>query len=351
VVFEYDLDLQRRGTHRFETAPLLGDRDAFVRRIYQDLEGRWLASKSDAQAFLRDVRGYGGTLFDQLLPTELQRLLWKYRKELKHIRVLSTEPFVPWELVHLKSPQTGRLPRETLFLGQMGLVRWLFDGPGAADSLRCRPGKARYVIPDYPERRYQLVEPAAERRFMEATFGATAVDPHPGPVSKLLRTRGAFDLLHFAGHGVATGGATQDAKLLLEGWLDPNTPAGVDPYLPEFLLATTVRQEANLAKPDDRVRPLVFLNACQVGRLGHQLSSIGGFAESFIIAGAGAFVSSLWNVGDEPAATFGMAFYNRLKAGDTVAAAAAAAREKARLAGDATWLAYVVYAHPDAKLT
>jgi CHAT domain-containing protein len=143
-----------------------------------------------------------------------------------------------------------------------------------------------------------------------------------------------------------------DAKVLLQGRIDPEaSAAGHDPYLQEHLLSTTVRQEARLANPDQTVRPLVFLNACQVGRLGHQLSSLGGFADSFIKAGAGAFISSLWNVGDQPAATFGMTFYARLKAGDTVAVASVAVREAAREARDASWLAYVVYAHPDARLT
>ena len=40
----------------------------------------------------------------------------------------------------------------------------------------------------------------------------------------------------------------------------------------------------------------------------------------------------------------------RLKRGKTIANAAIAARDKARNAGDATWLAYVAYAHPDAEL-
>jgi hypothetical protein len=349
VIFEYELDLLEGGVHPFSTNVLPGDRDAFVRRIYQDLENRWLATDEDAAAFLRDVRGYGGELFDQLFPEELQRMLWTNRNKLKHIRVLSTEPFVPWELVHLKNPATGRLPRDTIFMGQMGLVRWLVAATGPATTLRRREGKVRYLIPDYPDR-WELAEPAAERAFLERTFAATGVEPHSGPVSKLLRSRGSFDILHFAGHGVATGGDTADAKILLQGRVDPDVPVGQDAYVQEYLLATTVRQEGDLADPAAAARPLVFLNACQVGRLGHQLSSLGGFADSFIKAGAGAFVSSLWNVGDEPAAEFGKTFYRRLKAGDTVSQAAVTAREKARAADDATWLAYVVYAHPDAKM-
>jgi len=121
-------------------------------------------------------------------------------------------------------------------------------------------------------------------------------------------------------------------------------------YVTDPLPSRLIRQEGNLAGPDDAVRPLVVLNACQVGRAGLQLTSIGGFADAFIHAGAGSFVSSLWAVGDEPAASFTTEFYRRLKAGATIAKASVAAREKARAAGDATWLAYVVYAHPDAKL-
>ena len=347
VVFEYELDLNEGGTHRFTSRPLTGDRDGFVKRIYADLEQRWTLNRADVIAFQRDIRGYGGMLWDELFPPELQRLLWRSRDKLRNIRVLSTEPFIPWELVHLKSPQTGRLPRETRFFGQMGLVRWLFDAPGAALGVRSRSGRVRFVIPDYPVSGYQLSEPAVERAFLEQSLGAAAVAPHPNPVFAMLSKRGAFDILHFAGHGVAAGGEVSDAKLLLEGYLANGSE---DSYQEEHLLATTVRQEANLAKRTDPVRPLVFLNACQAGRLGRQLTSLGGFASAFIMAGAGAFVSSLWNVGDEPASTFGIAFYERLLAGDTIAEATVAARERARSAGDATWLAYVVYGHPDAKL-
>ncbi len=81
------------------------------------------------------------------------------------------------------------------------------------------------------------------------------------------------------------------------------------------------------------------------------MTTTGGFAKSFIEARAGAFVSSLWSILDEPASEFTEAFYNALLAGKTLAEAAIAGRDRARSAGDATWLAYVVYGNPAATLT
>ena len=56
-------------------------------------------------------------------------------------------------------------------------------------------------------------------------------------------------------------------------------------------------------------------------------------------------------MGDEPALTFTERFYAELKKGKTLAKATIAARKKAREAGDATWLAYVVYGDPHTKIT
>lgn len=96
---------------------------------------------------------------------------------------------------------------------------------------------------------------------------------------------------------------------------------------------------------------MVFLNACQAGRAGYKLTGIGGFAQAFLKGGAGAFVGTLWSVGDEPAFSFGQAFYDALLGGKDISEATLLARDAARTAGDATWLAYAVYVHPHATLT
>jgi CHAT domain/Ternary complex associated domain 7 len=344
--YDYELDLLEGGAYKYSSSPIKGDRDAYVNGIYRYLEETWVRTKGDLKDFRDEVRAYGGELFDELFPGDLQARLWKHRSRLKNVRVLSTEPFIPWELVHLKNPSTGRLPGTTNFLAQMGLVRWLWNQPGAPVQLQIREGKAWYVVPEYPDPRYKLIETATEATFLSDMFGAKAVVPQRPRVMAVLTKRNKVDLFHFAGHGGATGGDVEDARILLQGRRDPQT----NDYVTDELSARRIYQEANLADPDAPIRPLVVLNACQAGRAGIQLTSIGGFAEAFIHAGAGAFVSSLWSVGDEPAATFTTEFYTRLKAGKTIADAVVSAREKARAANDATWLAYVVYAHPDARL-
>jgi hypothetical protein len=347
TVYDYDLDLLSEGTYQYSSAPL-GDRDTYVNGIYQHLEETWANSQQDITRFRNQVRAYGGELFDQLFPPELQRLLWKHRSKLKNIRVLSTEPFIPWELIHLKNPATGLLPGATIYLAQMGLVRWLANTTGAPVQLQIRPGKAWYVVPDYPDREWALPQTVTEAAFLTDTFQARPVPPRTDRVMALLKRRDRVDLFHFAGHGGATGGNVQDARIYLQGRIEPQPPPST--YITDELAARTIRQEGRIADPADPIRPIVVLNACQAGRAGIQLTSIGGFADAFIHAGAGAFISSLWSVGDEPAATFTTEFYEQLKNGHTIADATVAAREKARTAGDATWLAYVVYAHPDAKL-
>ncbi len=100
----------------------------------------------------------------------------------------------------------------------------------------------------------------------------------------------------------------------------------------------------------DGNRAVIVLNACQAGRLGFKLTGIGGFAQAFLKRGAGAFVGTLWSVVDQPARTFVETFYSELLKEASLAEATITAREEARQAGDATWLAYAVYGHPHARV-
>ena len=55
--------------------------------------------------------------------------------------------------------------------------------------------------------------------------------------------------------------------------------------------------------------PLVFLNACEVGRTTPSLVGAGGFASEFVTAGARCVIAPLWSVKDSLAHEVAVAFY------------------------------------------
>jgi hypothetical protein len=351
VQYRFELELPSLNVFCLhDSPPLQTRRDEYVKTLYKEIEDRYVstfdaaAQKADVEAFTAELQSYGVILFDQLFPLEIQQLLWKHRDALRSVRVVSTEPFVPWEIVHLREPgQPVDVDASPRFLGQMGLVRWLHNVNGLPPaSLRIREGRARYVIPDYPHPQWKLPMTAEERRYLEQNFQATPIEPQPNPLKAALAKPGTFDLLHFACHGEAESDAITHARIVLEGRVEGGQ------FVPTHMPASTVETFARL-KGADGVQPIVFLNACQAGRAGYQLTGIGGFAQAFLKAGAGAFVGTLWSVEDQPAFHFGKAFYDALRGGDTISEAAIKAREAAR-ATDATWLAYVVYGHPHGRV-
>ena len=258
-------------------------------------------------------------------------------------------------ILHLK-PKDGVIPNDpdpldpsrpkTWFLGQLGLVRWLHNTMLPPETLRVRKDRARYLIPQYADARYALPAAQEEKVFLEQQFKATACPSGPVDVRRLIRGPGAFDLLHFAGHGDATAQDISGSLILLSATPNPQPPP--DPWI-ETLEASIVEQTANLLGAEQN-RPLIVLNACRAGRAGWQLTKLGGFAKAFLARGAGLFIGALWSVGDAPARNFTEAFYAGLLLGKPVAEAAVNARETARKAKDATWLAYTVYGHPHATL-
>ncbi len=339
VVYEYALRLEQGGPIQRFTSPPLHDRVTFVRGLLGRVEEAWVDLGDRPAAFLAEIQDLGASLFEQLFPQEMQALLWRHRDRITDLLVYADEPYLPWELVHLKPP-VGRRQQEPRFLAQHGLVRWQFTG-FPPKTLHARSGRVRSLCPAYLDPAYALAGTEQEADYLAARLGAIPVKATPTDVRRLLR-RGDFDLLHFAGHGLADQSDIADAKVLLQGRKRGKT------VVPQYLSATNVTENGRWTAPG--TGPMVVINACQVGRGGEQLSTLGGFAKAFLDAGASAFVSSLWSVGDEPARTFIETFYDELLSGTPVALATVRARERARRAGDATWLAYVVYARPDATL-
>ena len=111
-------------------------RVAYVNGIYREIENHWQGQGGDSTRFARDLRTYGGMLYSQLFPEKLQAQLWEKRNQITSIQVISTEPFIPWELVYIKKPGQG-VSAQSKFLGQMGLVRGRSKPPARPASSAC----------------------------------------------------------------------------------------------------------------------------------------------------------------------------------------------------------------------
>jgi hypothetical protein len=313
-----------------------------VLKPYMDLFDHVEAgTKSDFAQLQIQLRSIGAKLFHTLFPEKLQRIFWENREQIRHIKLYCEEPDIPWEILHVCEPGKA-LPLETKFLGQMGLVRWLHKGMAAPVQLRIRSDRAWYITPTYPGN--DLKEAKLEGILLENLFDAKPVKPPTRPeVTKLLSAQGPFDLFHFAGHGKAREEEISGCCIELEA-AGPDTNKLLRDLTPDIVSALCQ------LRAEDGTRPIVVLNSCQDGKIGRHITGLGGFAPAFLESAAGVFVGAQWMIGDQPAFSFVKAFYEALHAGKNVSDAANAGREKALLDGDATYLAYVVYGDPFARL-
>lgn len=308
----------------------------YVESVYRRLTERALHNRDDVDLFARAVKGIGTDLARQLFPPELVRLLWDRRADIGVVEIKSWEPYIPWEIARLEHPDTRAADER--YLAEYGLVRSL---NGASRPRRLALADWRYLVADFPNG-YERPLTAERAVFTDLArqhgIAATPIPPEPDRVYDALNAPD-FDVLHICCHGEAAHDAIEQSVLCLGDRLRHGV---AEPFVVD---ATTVRSEARL----EARHPLVFLNACESGRLGPSLSAWSGWPRTFWDAGAGAFVGTSWPVRDVPARAFCEAFYGALVDGRTLAAAATEGRRAAQGCGDATWLAYKVYGRPAAR--
>jgi hypothetical protein len=327
----------------FLSAPLL-DRDggaaaselAFLQGTYERLSNKLLRSPVQARAFDAELRASAEDLCTQLLPPELRQLLWRERERVGTIRLMSWEPYVPWELLRLHDP--GSASGDDRYLGEHGLVRWL-SGRSAVRELALDDWS--YLAATYPNNPADdVVEDVAyfTQELPKRQIAPTRIAASYDALTDAL-AQPTYDVLHLACHGDAEHGQIDEATLYITDELAKGrvSPVGISARV----LGSVARLEAR--------RPLVFLNACSAGRTGLSLTAWGGWPKRLIDRGAGAVVGASWPVRDRASNAFATAFYDALLAGDTLATASSAARQASMASGDATWLAFKVFGDPQAR--
>jgi hypothetical protein len=350
IFYDYTLHSEALGLpyRRLHSKPLL-DRGGgpaatvltFVERIYERVT-KELKSFDDLTQLQRETRALGASLCQELFDPDVAKVLWPLRDRIKLVQIVSWEPYIPWELLRLQDPLSGEI--DDRFLCEYGLVRTLSDEmPPRALQM----GRWAYLGSSFPMGSFPPV--GAELDYFTKR-SPESLQGHGIMPMAIAATRdafydvlaeGDFDVLHISCHAESPHQSIERASLII----GDETPAG--DTRPRLVAVDTITVEAE-ARLRQR-RPLVFLNACETGRVGAVLTAWGGWPNVFLRKGAGAFVGSAWAVRDKPAAAFSTSFYNALLDGRTLAEAASAARAAAKKLGDASWLAFKVYGHPRAQ--
>ena len=297
---------------------------------------------------LEELRAIGVGLSRRLLSREVREFLWKHVGELDHLVIQTTGEFdIPWEIVYISDPGDtvdGKPVDLDQFLGMRGATRWVYN-TALPTSVRVGRGRAKYLCPSYRDRRLSLRFTQGEGQIVKSVFKAKVV--RPGDAASMAKViADGFDLLHFGGHGVWTA-APPDQRLLLARYRKTGAPPDGSSYS-----ATDLRRDLPARAMVDTTlpAPMVFLNACDVGRLDTSSPGLGGFPEAFLRGGVGVLVGCCWAVDDKVAGHFVHDFYDALKTTD-LAGAVSQARRKSLENADLSGLAYVAYAHPHTTVT
>ncbi len=317
------LNLKRFGPVRLRVSP-----KEYFQEFFKDIERLPLETERDEERAVRRLAAKGSQLFEALFPPDLQALLWTIRERIQEVQIQSEEPWIPWELCKLQGRENGRIVEGPFLCEAFAVTRWM---PGIGQKPLLSLNRIGLIVPEDSGLTYAR----DEREFVLSLANGRTVEEIPAnylDVTDALAA-GEYDGLHFSGHGVFRAPDPNHSGMELEDG---------DRLVPEDL-SGSVR---NLGA----AKPLVFLNACQLGRGGMSLTDMGGWAARFLEAGAGAFVGAYWNVYDESAFAFAKELYTRLLDGDSMGKAVHGARLAARDGGDPSWLAYTAFAHPEARI-
>lgn len=291
--------------------------------------------KSDAQR-LAALRGAGGDFFTSA-PENFKAIYWRLIDE--HgppatLALVTEEPHYPWELM---IPHRRRPDGTTERRGPLGVetsVGRFIHGLSLSGPRRLPLVDSYAVAPEYQGRR-ALPHAQEEAEMVTRLFSGEAIRPVTFERLDEALTAKAVSLVHFACHGKQTSGVQQSIYLDDDAELSSVEVSGMDGFRAAF----------------ERGRPLVFLNACEVGRLEPALAAVGGFAATFIELGARAVVAPLWSVKDTLAHEVATEFYRRLgeEPGVRLSEILRELRQRSYegdQAGEDTYAAYCFYGDP-----
>jgi hypothetical protein len=325
-----------------------GSPDIYRQHIMAKLEALGLGEDVDKQSLnpqqIEDrLAAVGHELYEQIFSPEMRSAYRRWRDAVYTILITSDEPWIPWELIKpYDDSDLDAVIDDDFLCMRFQVTRWLAGRGGAGGVINV--GRIACVQAGQVPGRLDLPYAQSESQYFSRLVAAfpNLEDASPSPATseavKGLLDQGGISLWHFIAHNNMDFSTPNESVLLLaDGYkLHPEDIHG--------------QRQTHVAKD----RPLVFMNACQVGQQGWSLTRLGGWAATWVDrCRCGAFIGPVWSVDDRLADEFARAFYDALCEGSTIGQAVQSARQRARdetLRCNPTWLAYSTYAHPNARV-
>jgi hypothetical protein len=246
----------------------------------------------------------------------------------RSICVFSDEMVLPWELVR----PSGLVNANFLEYPPMGVLhimgRWKPELGARPQPQALRVEKMALLTPQYDGKPLYWAQKESEElcKLIVAIDQPSTVDRKT--LDAMLDGTGV-QVVHFNGHGNWNTSSDLTALQLAN---DESIPA----------MAFASRKLGMMA------HPILYLNACSVGRIAMNVGKPGGFAANCLDGGWSGIIAPYWRVYDRNAMQFGVKLYRKLKAGTSIGEALQQIRRDDP--NDFTAQSYAYFGDPNARV-
>jgi hypothetical protein len=307
-------------------------RHSFVEAFFSRLQPS--ATPKDRYASLRAL----GWEAYKRVPEVFQNAFWELsdRKLLNTILILTEEPAFPWELIIPTREDENPMPQDAPLGVRCTMGRWIVtkkswlsppqDLQLTSALVAAVPFDPEGVVPEADREKVEKATKLAREEAEEIvkTMHGQPIDPVTADhVEETLRA-GHESLLHFICHGkggeLSLDRQADRALDLVEGLAPDSDGTAIAQKLKltgnSVILSDEVSQKgfSEFLTRECGHRALIFLNACEVGRLEPAFAGVGGFPEAFASLQAGAVIAPLWSVTHRAAHDAALEFYRRVRA-------------------------------------
>ena len=296
----------------------------YFKKIFQQIEAFNPQDYSILRA-KREIESIGKKLWEDLIPDDFKEYYWTTMREaeIKSIHILSSEPWIPWEVIKPYNDDD----EDEFLCEKFAITRWISS---------CETPQKPYIRTIKLVRPQDSNLPSDETKWIENEFkNACSRVSSFEQLDNSLRDED-FDLLHFSTHG-----KFEENKDPADSYVELENK---EPFKAGYI-------DGQSCPSIRRNHPLVILNACETGKTGFSLTGLGGWAERFIKSEAFGFIGTLWSISDTMAYNFTKSLYQNLKKAiplnEAVRKARIDVKENAKEKGDPSWLAYCLYAPPN----